>query len=87
VHEHWSIIYETIKHKMHVQQFRKREGSYIIRGLADDASKVLTAINNLPQVSSASFQGVVRKSRGRDSFIIQFKLVPSKAKDLIKETV
>ncbi len=75
VHSHWNIVYEAVRQKMHVQQFRKREGNFIIRGLAKNSSSVLTAINALPVVESATFKGTVRKSRGKDSFIIQLKLV------------
>lgn len=85
VHEDWSIIYEAVQQKMHIQQFRKRDDVYIIRGLAGDASKVLTAVNDLPQVSSAVFQGTVRKSRGKDSFIIELRLVPKKELNVILE--
>lgn len=75
VHAHWNIVYQAVKQGMHVQQFRKNENKYILRGLATDSSKVLAAINDLPEVTSATFDGVVRKSRGNDSFIIQFLLL------------
>jgi len=71
----WDILYQATLEGMEVHQFRKREGKIILRGIADNASQVLTAINNLQQVSSAVFDGVVRKSRGRDYFIIQLQLV------------
>jgi hypothetical protein len=85
VHEHWNIIYEAVQQEMHIQQFRKRDDVYIIRGLADDASKVLAAVNGLPQVSSAVFQGAVRKSRRKDSFIIELRLTSGKALNVILE--
>jgi hypothetical protein len=86
VHDNWAIVYQAIKSNMHVQRFAKQDDGYVLRGLADDASKVLTTINNLPQVSSAGFQGVVRKSRKKDSFIIKLELTPLPMSNTIKES-
>jgi hypothetical protein len=74
VHGDWSIAYEASKQNMHIQQFRKRDDNWTMRGKSDDASKVLAAINVLPEVSSAVFRGPVRKSRGKDAFVIELQM-------------
>lgn len=70
----WDIVHQATIQGMEVHQFRKRDGKIILRGIADNASKVLAGVNKLPQVSSAVFDGAVRKSRGQDYFIIQLQL-------------
>lgn len=73
-HKNWNVVYQVVSAGMHVQQFRKRDSRYLLRGNADDASNILSVLNELPNVSNASFEGVVRKSRGKDSFVIQFEI-------------
>lgn len=75
IHNEWNIVYEASKKGMFVQQFRKRDDIMRLRGRAKDASKILEALNNLDQVTSAVFDGVVRKSRGEDMFVIRLEVV------------
>jgi hypothetical protein len=72
--EYWEIIYNAVSSGMHVQQFRKRDNTYLLRGKADDASEILAVINQLPMIKNAAFDGTVRKSRKKDSFIIKFEV-------------
>lgn len=72
--EAWEIVYNAVSSGMHVQQFRKSDKQYMLRGKATDASEILAVMNKLPMVKNASFDGAVRKVRNTDSFIIRFEL-------------
>lgn len=71
VHYYWSTIYQLVENDMTVTRITYTKGKLIIRGVAEKASDVLSAIATYSQVESASFQGPVRKSRGKDSFILE----------------
>ncbi len=75
LHSHWDIAYFAIEEGMDIQQFTGSHSLIRIRGFADSASKVLTAMSNLPQLSSVEFNGPVRKSGVRDYFIMELRLV------------
>ena len=73
-YEYWDIVYHLVEEGMFVQQFIKRDEFYRIRGKADDASKILERLSKIKNVENASFEGVVRKSRGQDAFVLQFNI-------------
>ncbi|WP_372767923.1 hypothetical protein [Pseudoalteromonas sp.] len=73
-YSHWDIIYELVEEGMFVQQFIKRDDMFNVRGRAQDASKILEKLSKLDNVVNASFDGVVRKSRGEDAFVLQFRI-------------
>lgn len=75
LHSHWDIAYFAIEEGMDIQQFTGSHSLIRIRGFADSASKILTAMSNLPQLSSVEFNGPVRKSGVRDYFIMELRLV------------
>ncbi|MDP5213572.1 hypothetical protein ORJ66_11015 [Pseudoalteromonas tunicata] len=75
LHNHWDIAYFAIEEGMDIQQFTGSKSLIRIRGFADSASKTLTAMNNLPQLSSVQFDGPVRKSGARDYFVMELRLV------------
>lgn len=74
VHSHWNILEQAINSGMQIKRFATNTSGIELRGTADNASKVLTEINQLKQVKSAIFVGSVRKSRGQDSFVINLEL-------------
>lgn len=74
VHNDWEVVYQAANLGMFIQQFRKRDNIITMRGRAKDASEILKALNELERVTSAAFQGVVRKSRGEDSFVITLEV-------------
>jgi len=70
VHYHWRIINKLIEEKMIVTRVTFDSPVITIRGTANKASDVLAAITKYNNVKSATFQGSVRKSRGKDSFVL-----------------
>lgn len=80
VHRNWELAYIATKEGMDIQQFTGSESKVMIRGFANSASKILTAMSNLPELSSAQFDGPVRKSGVRDYFIMQLQLVDKNEK-------
>jgi len=81
VHKHWSLIYQLVESGMIINRLSFSEKLISIRGKAPNASKVLTEIAENPAVKRATFKGVVRKSKGQDSFTLELtphKLTPNK---------
>lgn len=78
VHEHWSLVYQLVESGMVINRLSFAENLISVRGMAPNASKVLTEIAKNPSVKSAGFKGAVRKSKGQDTFILE--LVPKKVK-------
>lgn len=70
VHNYWEVIYHLVECGMKVTRISYNKGQLVIRGNADKASEVLSGIAKNVQVKRASFEGPVRKSRGRDNFIL-----------------
>jgi hypothetical protein len=58
VHWHWSLIYQLVESGMLIERFSFRENTLSIRGQAQNASKVLADISNIPHVISASLRGL-----------------------------
>lgn len=71
---HFQIAHEAINAGMEIQQFKGGANEIMLRGFANSASTVLTAISELPELSSAQFNGPVRKSGKRDYFVMTLKL-------------
>jgi len=74
VHSHWSLVYRLVESGMMIDRLTFAENVLSIRGKAPNASKVLTDITKVDDVSSATFKGSVSKSRGLESFVLE--LVP-----------
>lgn len=74
VHNHWEIIDELLSAQMTITRINFKNGELVIRGVADKASDVLSMISVNKQISSAAFEGPVRKSRGKDSFILTLQV-------------
>lgn len=70
VHYHWLIIEKLINKKMTIKRITFDEPNITIRGTAEKASDILATISNVKSVKSATFEGAVRKSRGKDSFVL-----------------
>lgn len=77
---HFQFAHEAIKAGMDIQQFRGDPNEIMLRGFANSASTVLTAISELPGLSSAQFNGPVRKSGKRDYFVMTLKLATTNEK-------
>jgi hypothetical protein len=77
VHHHWQIIDQLLAAEMQITRINYKDNQIIIRGLADKASDVLTTITDNEKVNSAAFEGPVRKSRGKDSFILTLQIKES----------
>ncbi|MCK8132673.1 hypothetical protein [Pseudoalteromonas sp. 2CM28B] len=77
---HFQIAYEAINAGMEIQQFKGGANEIMIRGFANSASTVLSAISELPELSSAQFNGPVRKSGKRDYFVMTLKLATTNEK-------
>jgi hypothetical protein len=69
-HATWELLDKAMAAGMRVTRFRRYDQGIELRGTAPQASKVLSEINTLKQVSGAVFVGSVRKSRGQDAFTI-----------------
>lgn len=76
VHEHWSLVYLLVESGMMIDRLTFAKNTLSIRGKAPNASKVLADITKSDDISSATFKGAVRKSRGLESFVLE--LVPVK---------
>jgi len=76
----FQIVQEAIKAGMDIQQFRGDSNEIMLRGFANSASTVLSAISELPELSSAQFNGPVRKSGKRDYFVMTLKLATNNEK-------
>lgn len=77
---HFQIVHEAIKAGMDIQQFRGDSNEIMLRGFANSASAVLSVISELPELSSAQFNGPVRKSGKRDYFVMTLKLATNDEK-------
>ena len=60
-----------------VQALTWNEKSASIRGRATDATAVLAALRQVPQIKGARFSAAVRQESGRQDFSIQFEIDPS----------
>lgn len=70
VHFHWQVIDKLLENGMIITRATYDAPILTIRGTADKASDVLAMIAKNEHVKSAAFQGSVRKSRGKDSFVL-----------------
>jgi hypothetical protein len=61
---------------MQVSRFKRDKEGIELRGLAEQSTKILSDLNELPEVIDATFQGSIRKSRGKDSFTIVLQVKP-----------
>jgi len=77
---HFQVVHEAIKAGMDIQQFKGDSSEITLRGFANSASTVLSAISELPELSSAQFNGPVRKSGKRDYFVMTLKLATTNEK-------
>ena len=73
VHNHWTLIYNLVENGMTITRLSFRDNIISVRGRAEQASSVLANIAKHPNVTSASFQGAVRKSRGLETFTLELK--------------
>ena len=71
VHYYWNIISALIEENMIISRISYAEEKLVVRGTADKASSVLSTLATHAQIESASFQGPVRKSRGKDVFVLE----------------
>ncbi len=69
-HEVWNILHKAIESGMQVSRFKRDKQGVELRGLAEQSTKILSDLNELPEVTDATFKGGIRKSRGKDSFTI-----------------
>jgi len=69
-HATWELLAKAMAAEMRVTRFKRFEQGIELRGTAPKASKVLSELNTMEQVSDAAFTGSVRKSRGLDAFTI-----------------
>lgn len=83
-HAVWDLLSVAMTEDMRVTRFKRSNQGVEFRGTAPKASKVLSALNNLEQVSGAVFVGSVRKSRGQDAFTILLQFDASKVNRVIK---
>jgi hypothetical protein len=74
VHHYWQIVDALLTANMKITRITYKEGKLVIRGLADKASDVLATISSNEQISSAAFEGAVRKSGSQDSFILTMQI-------------
>jgi len=74
VHRYWQVVYDLVELDVDVTRITYKNGELTVRGLAEQASNVLTEIAKKDKVISASFQGPVRKSRSKDSFVLKIQL-------------
>jgi hypothetical protein len=74
VHNHWQIVDTLLSAEMKITRINFQNSKLVIRGVADKASDVLTTITEHERIISAAFQGPVRKSRGKDSFILTLQV-------------
>lgn len=74
IHSHWNIIEQLLESGMQISRILYKENLLTIRGSAEKASNILSIISDYPMVKSASFQGSVRKSIGKDSFVLNIEV-------------
>lgn len=74
IHNHWQVVDVLIEAGMTITKTSYKAPVITIRGTADKASDVLAAISKYEYVKRAAFQGAVRKSRGKDSFILTIEV-------------
>jgi outer membrane receptor for ferrienterochelin and colicin len=75
-HALWNILHKAIESGMQVSRFKRDKQGVELRGLAEQSTKILSDLNELPEVIDATFQGSIRKSRGKDSFTIVLQVKP-----------
>jgi hypothetical protein len=78
VHSHWSLVYNLVESGMIIDRLTFNN-ILTVRGKAENAGKVLADIAQSSMVSSASFNGSVRKSQGFESFTLDITPSPSLA--------
>jgi len=81
-HQNWDVIYSLVENGAVLTRIAYQEKSLIIRGNVNSASDMLASISKHSLVQSAAFEGAVRKSRGRDAFVL--KIVPKDQRDAIQ---
>ncbi|MFC3033086.1 hypothetical protein ACFOEE_11185 [Pseudoalteromonas fenneropenaei] len=68
---HWQLIELALSRGTMMNYFRFENDVFKLDGVVEDANALLEEFNNHPLVSSAVFDGAVRKNNNLDNFVIQ----------------
>ncbi|WP_448213062.1 hypothetical protein [Colwellia sp. MEBiC06753] len=71
VHQYWNIVDALLENGMEISRITYEKGQLVARGSAEKASLILMKVSEMDVVNSATFDGAVRSSRGRENFTIQ----------------
>lgn len=69
-HSHWSIIYSLLESDMTIERFNYAENKLVIRGSANNASKILAQLSQRSDIQNATFDGAVIKNNDKEFFEI-----------------
>lgn len=74
VHQYWQVFDDLLTSGMDITRISYKDNNITIRGEAEKASSVLSSIAANPLVTAAAFEGPVRKSRDKDSFVLTLQV-------------
>ena len=86
-HVIWKLVAKVIDSGMEVSRFSRSQDVITLRGRAEQASAILSELNQTPGVKKATFQGSINKSRGQDLFTIEFEYHALSQNNATKEVV
>ena len=72
----WQVLIPLLQHdsSIQLQNISSQDGSYILRGNANQATAVLTALQTSSLIIDARFDAPVRRDRELDAFVISLRL-------------
>ena len=76
VHQHWSLVYKLVEEGMIINQLTFNKNLLSVRGMANNASVVLTAVAKDERIESIGFNGTVRRSKSKGKDLFTLDLIP-----------